>query len=248
MAPDTVPFGKDDLPPPEKTRRVQQIFRDVAPHYDLMNDVMSAGLHRVWKAAFLDRLPPEKNLRLLDVAGGTGDIALGRARRTGTAGKEITVCDPSAEMLHLGREKALNAGFAEGRQVQAPGEALPFEDMRFDLCTIAFGLRNTTDIHRTLREIHRVLRPGGRFLCLEFSPHPIALFKPLYDLYSFNVLPLAGKFIAGHEEAYRYLVESIRRFPAPPALAEMMRETGFKRVSLETLSAGIVVIHGGWRI
>src|SRR5262245_28083459 len=235
----------------DKQTLVDDVFRSVAPRYDLMNDLMSGGLHRAWKDALVTAVNPSKGERpftLLDVAGGTGDIAF-RVVAAGGPATRATVCDINPDMLEVGRARALDRAlddvitFAEGN-----AEALPFADKTFDAYTIAFGIRNVPRIERALAEAHRVLKLGSRFLCLEFSTVDVPGLERLYDLYSFNVIPQIGRAVAGDAEAYRYLVESIRRFPKPEAFADMIRAAGFRRVSHQVMSGGIVALHSGWRL
>lgn len=243
-------FGFEDIPESEKQDRVDDVFRSVASRYDLMNDVMSAGLHRVWKAIFVTMANPPRSIpfRHLDVAGGSGDIVL---RMLAAGGRQVTsvLSDINTEMLAVARERVDKAGLSARVEVrEANAEALPFEDRSFDLVTIAFGIRNVPRIAQALREFKRVLRPGGRFLCLEFSTVDVPGLDRLYDLYSFNLIPRLGQMIAGDAEAYRYLVESIRRFPDAERFSAMMAEVRFDKVSARSLSGGIVAIHSGWRL
>jgi len=244
-------FGDRVVAPDEKQALVDGVFTSVARRYDLMNDLMSGGLHRVWKDILVTAVHPPSSDRpfaLLDVAGGTGDIAM-RVVEAGGAGTSATVVDINAAMLAVGRERARERGiddvmhFSEGN-----AEALPFADRSFDAVTIAFGIRNVPDIAQGLAEAYRVLRIGGHFLCLEFSAVDVPGLDALYDLYSFNLIPAIGRVVADDEEAYRYLVESIRRFPRPRAFAEMMTAAGFRRVSYRPISGGIVALHSGWRL
>jgi demethylmenaquinone methyltransferase/2-methoxy-6-polyprenyl-1,4-benzoquinol methylase len=244
-------FGYRRVPLEAKQALVDDVFHSVAGRYDLMNDLMSAGLHRAWKDALVTLVNPPKTERpfaLLDIAGGTGDIAQ-RVIEAGGAGTRATVCDINAEMLAVGRERALERGlddvivFTEGN-----AEALPFADCSFDAVTIAFGIRNVPRIERALAEAHRVLKIGGRFVCLEFSAVDVPGLDRLYDFYSFNVIPALGRMVVGDADAYRYLVESIRRFPKPQAFAAMMREANFAQVSLRSMTGGIVALHSGWRL
>ena len=244
-------FGFRDVPLQEKQGLVDDVFHSVAPRYDLMNDLMSGGLHRAWKAALVTLINPPKGNRpfaLLDVAGGTGDIAF-RVADAGNHATRVTVADINHAMLEVGRARAAERGrddvvtFVEGN-----AEALPFPDRAFDAVTIAFGIRNVPRIDRALKEAHRVLKIGGHFLCLEFSAVDVPGFDALYDAYSFNVIPAIGRAVTGDAEAYRYLVESIRRFPRPDAFAGMMRSAGFGRASFQRLSGGIVALHSGWRL
>lgn len=240
-------FGYTAVAPEEKTARVHDVFSSVAPSYDLMNDLMSCGLHRLWKDAFVSRLRPRKGETILDVAGGTGDIALRCAAATENEAT-ITVCDINPDMLKVGQDKALDAGWLDIDWVQASAEDLPFENSVFDLVDISFGLRNVTHIDKALSEFYRVLSPGGRFFCLEFSPAVTPVLRRLYDLYSFSVLPWLGQHVAGDREAYQYLAESIRQFPDPAALAARMEKAGFACVTHQALTGGIAVIHSGWRL
>ncbi len=230
---------------------VGEVFSSVAGRYDLMNDLMSGGLHRVWKRALIDWLAPRPGQRLLDVAGGTGDVALRFLDRLGDqgGGGSAIICDPSLDMLDAGRRRALDRGVITGLgHVCAPAEALPVAGRAVDFCTISFGLRNVTERGAALAEMHRVLVYGGHFLCLEFSPSVLPMLAPAYDAYSFRVLPWMGERIAGDREAYQYLAESIRRFPEPGALADEMCDAGFGNVSWRAFSGGIVAIHSGWRV
>jgi demethylmenaquinone methyltransferase / 2-methoxy-6-polyprenyl-1,4-benzoquinol methylase len=241
-------FGYDEVEPDAKAGRVREIFSRVASRYDLMNDLMSGGVHRLWKEALLDWLAPRRGTHLLDVAGGTGDVAMRFLARVGGEGR-ATLVDANPAMLGVGRDRALDAGWlGEVDWVAGDAMALPFLDRSFDACTIAFGIRNVTRIDRALEEARRVLRPGGRFLCLEFSTVVLPLLGQLYDAYSFRVVPLLGRHVAGDEASYRYLVESIRRFPDQPAFAALARGAGFDRVRWRNLSGGIAAIHSGWRL
>jgi demethylmenaquinone methyltransferase / 2-methoxy-6-polyprenyl-1,4-benzoquinol methylase len=248
---ETTHFGFRDVPLRDKQTLVNDVFRSVAQRYDLMNDLMSAGLHRLWKQAMIDALNPprgETPFALLDLAGGTGDIAF-RAAQAAGARFRATVCDINSDMLGVGRERAAarhlddRVAFVEGN-----AETLAFPDRSFDAYTIAFGIRNVPRIDLALREAFRVLRPGGRFLCLEFSTVDVPGLDRLYDLFSFKVIPPLGRVVAGDAESYRYLVESIRTFPKPNAFAEMVRSAGFSRVTWQSLSGGIVALHSGWRL
>jgi len=230
---------------------VGEVFSSVAARYDLMNDLMSGGLHRLWKRALIDWLAPRPGQRLLDVAGGTGDVALRFLDRlVGRGdGAAAIVCDPSEAMLTEGRRRALDRGVIAGLDyVCARAEALPVADRAVEACTISFGLRNVTGRAEALSEMRRVLDYGGHFLCLEFSPAVLPLLAPAYDTYSFRVLPWMGERVAGDREAYQYLAESIRRFPEPGILADEMRNAGFGNVTWRAFSAGIVAIHSGWRV
>ncbi len=241
---DKVPFGREDVPPQEKTRRVGRVFSNVAGRYDLMNDLMSGGLHRLWKDQFVRRVKPRPGESILDLAGGTGDVAFRMARR----GAQVTITDINAEMLQVGRERAKRRGIEGLVWGQENAEALSFVDQTFDACTIAFGIRNVTDIGAALAEAHRVLRIGGRFFCLEFSRATWPGFADLYELYSDQVVPRIGRVVARDEAAYRYLVESIRRFPDMAIFKAMIERAGFSRVSVEPILGGVVAIHSGWKI
>jgi demethylmenaquinone methyltransferase / 2-methoxy-6-polyprenyl-1,4-benzoquinol methylase len=251
-SPDTsVTFGLETVRPEERQARVNEVFSTVAERYDLMNDVMSGGLHRAWKSDFVTMLNPPKAatpFRLLDVAGGTGDIAM-RAVERGGAGCEAVICDISPEMLAVGQRRVDKAGLSDRiTLVEGNAEVLPFPESSFDAYTIAFGIRNVTHIERALAEAYRVLRRGSRFLCLEFSEVQTPVIDRLYDFHSFEVIPRAGKAITGSEESYRYLVESIRRFPKQEAFATMIREAGFERVTYKNHAFGVAAVHTGWRL
>jgi demethylmenaquinone methyltransferase/2-methoxy-6-polyprenyl-1,4-benzoquinol methylase len=253
-------FGFRRVPLEGKQALVDDVFHSVARRYDLMNDLMSAGLHRAWKDALVIAVnPPRERPRtarpapavtqpfeLLDIAGGTGDVAL-RVAAVGGPRTRVTVVDINPQMLAVGRERAAAArhdiSFIAGN-----AEALPLPDRSFDAVTIAFGIRNVPRIDAALHEAHRVLKIGGHFLCLEFSSVDVPGLDALYDFYSFNVIPVLGRAVTGDAEAYRYLVESIRRFPRPDAFAQMMRDAGFRRVSFQRLSGGVVALHSGWRL
>ena len=242
-------FGFRQVPLEDKQALVDDVFRSVAPRYDLMNDLMSGGLHRAWKDVMVHTVNPPKGERpfaLLDLAGGTGDIAF-RVVAKGGAGTRVTVADINTEMLEVGRARAEERGL-DVTFVEANAEALPFADRSFDAVTIAFGIRNVPRIEQALAEAFRVLKLGGRFLCLEFSTVDVPGFDRLYDLYSFNVIPALGRAVVGDGEAYRYLVESIRRFPRPDIFAEMMRTAGFRRAAFQRMAGGIVALHSGWRL
>jgi demethylmenaquinone methyltransferase/2-methoxy-6-polyprenyl-1,4-benzoquinol methylase len=244
-------FGFQQVPMEHKQSLVDDVFHRVARRYDLMNDLMSGGLHRAWKDVLVNAVNPPTNERpfhLLDVAGGTGDIAL-RVVAAGGAGTRATVADTNAEMLAVGRERAARQG-REGAVtfIEGNAEALPFADQAFDAYTIAFGIRNVPRIEAALAEAYRVLKTGGRFLCLEFSAVDVPGLDRLYDLYSFNVIPALGRLVADDADAYQYLVESIRRFPKPKAFAQMIEAAGFRRVSWQPISGGIVALHSGWRL
>jgi demethylmenaquinone methyltransferase/2-methoxy-6-polyprenyl-1,4-benzoquinol methylase len=248
---DATDFGFRKVPIDDKQALVDDVFHKVARRYDLMNDLMSAGLHRAWKSDLVTAVNAPRSERpfaLLDIAGGTGDIAM-QVVRSGGAGTRATVADINGAMLAVGRERAAARGLdTVVTFTEANAEALPFADRTFDACTVAFGIRNVPRIPVALAEARRVLRPGGHFLCLEFSRVDVPVLKEIYDLYSFNIIPAIGRAVAGDGEPYRYLVESIRRFPKPERFADMMREAGFARVSWQALSGGIVALHSGWRL
>jgi len=248
---ETTHFGFRDVPLGDKQTLVNDVFRSVAGRYDLMNDLMSGGLHRVWKDLMINALNPPRSdapFSLLDVAGGTGDIAFRAAAASG-AGFKATVCDINSDMLAVGRERAVarnlddRVSFVEGN-----AEELAFADTTFDAYTIAFGIRNVPRIDRALHEAFRVLRPGSRFLCLEFSSVDVPGLDRIYDLFSFKWIPPLGRAVTGDAESYQYLVESIRQFPKPGAFAGMIGQAGFSRVSWQSFSGGIVALHSGWRL
>ena len=241
---DKVNFGDTLVTPEEKTRRVGGVFSSVAKSYDVMNDLMSGGMHRLWKDRFVAKVKPRPGERILDMAGGTGDIAFRMAKR----GAHVMVSDINQDMLDVGMERARKRAI-EGLSWQPENaETLSFPDAQFDAYTIAFGIRNVTDIPAALREAHRVLKRGGRFYCLEFSTSEWPGFGQLYDRYSEHVIPRIGKAVAGDEDSYRYLVESIRRFPRMDAFRAMIGEAGFKSTRVEPILGGLVAIHGGWKI
>jgi demethylmenaquinone methyltransferase/2-methoxy-6-polyprenyl-1,4-benzoquinol methylase len=247
---DTAHFGARQVPLEDKQGLVDDVFHSVAHRYDLMNDLMSLGLHRAWKNTLVTAVNPPKNrpFALLDVAGGTGDVAF-RVIESGGAETRATVCDINADMLDVGRNRAAARALGDAiKFTEANAEALPFADRSFDAATIAFGIRNVPRIELALAEAYRVLKIGGRFLCLEFSAVDIPGLDRLYDFYSFNVIPALGRMVAGDAESYRYLVESIRRFPNPQNFAAMLRAAGFARVSFQPMSGGIVALHSGWRL
>jgi len=248
---DVTHFGYEAVPLGDKQGRVDDVFRSVARRYDLMNDLMSGGLHRAWKDALVTAVNPPKGdapFALLDLAGGTGDVAL-RVAKAGGAGTRVTVCDINEEMLSVGAERALEAGLDDRVTFeQGNAEALPYPDRSFDCATIAFGIRNVPRITLALGEAFRVLKHGGRFLCLEFSCVDVPGLDLLYEIYSFQVIPHIGRAVTGDREAYQYLVESIRKFPKPKAFAQMMERAGFRRVSFTPMTGGVVALHSGWRL
>ena len=245
MSKDTTDFGFQEVPTGEKAQRVARVFDSVATRYDLMNDVMSMGMHRIWKAITISQANVKPGQRVLDVASGTGDLALAFAKRVGPLGK-VVMSDINAQMLARGRNRLIDHGYPI-ESVVCDAEHLPFPDQSFDLVTVAFGLRNMTDKPAALKQMHRVLKPGGKLMVLEFSK-VVAPLEKLYDLYSFKVLPWLGKRIAQDEDSYRYLAESIRMHPGPEELAQMMRDAGFDIVRFSTMSAGVVALHQGIKI
>ena len=248
----TASFGFTEVPLEEKQHLVDDVFHKVASRYDLMNDVMSGGLHRLWKDAMVAKLSPPRIGRrpyeVLDMAGGTGDIAFRIVEKSDRKAK-VTVSDINASMLGVGRDRAEKRGLLANLDfVEANAEELPFENDRFDAYTIAFGIRNVPRIDKALAEAHRVLKPGGRILVLEFSQVVLPVLDKVYDAFSFNVIPVMGKVFAGDGEPYRYLVESIRRFPPQEKFAAMIREAGFSRVDYTNYTGGIAALHSGWKI
>jgi len=247
---ETAHFGAREVPIEDKQGLVDDVFHSVARRYDLMNDLMSLGLHRARKEALVTAVDPPKNspFALLDIAGGTGDVAFRVVKRGGPQTR-ATVCDINAAMLEIGRERAAARSLENAITfAEANAEALPFADKSFDAVTVAFGIRNVPRIEQALAEAYRVLRIGGKFACLEFSAVDVPGLDRLYDFYSFNVIPALGRAVTGDAESYRYLVESIRRFPSPQAFAAMMRAAGFARVAFQSMSGGIVTLHSGWRL
>lgn len=241
---DKVSFGHEDVAPAEKTERVHGVFSSVASRYDVMNDLMSGGMHRLWKDDFVRRVRPQPGEAILDMAGGTGDIAFRMARR----GAAVTVADINADMLGVGIERAQRRGIDGLAWSEQNAETLSFADRSFDAYTIAFGIRNVTHIDRALAEAHRVLKRGGRFFCLEFSTTNWPGFADLYRTYSRSLVPRIGRVVAGDADSYRYLIESIERFPPMPAFAAMIEAAGFSRVRAEPILGGLVAIHSGWKI
>ena len=241
-------FGYARVPEERKQGLVNEVFAKVAPRYDLMNDLMSGGLHRLWKDELVAWLAPPKSdlpYAVLDVAGGTGDVARRVLKAAGT-GTQVTICDISAEMIAVGR--ARTDGEERLSFVQGNAEDLPFPSRSFDAYTIAFGMRNLTHLDKALTEAYRVLKPGGRFLCLEFSTVDVPLFDTLYDAYSFNAIPAIGALVAGDGAAYRYLVESIRRFPDQKSFTHLIENAGFGQVRYRNLTGGIAAVHSAWRL
>jgi len=242
----TTHFGFRTVAEDDKVSLVRDVFDSVAGKYDLMNDLMSVGVHRLWKSTFLQMLRPRPDQTLLDVGGGTGDIAFGWKKR---GGGPVTVCDINREMLAVGRDRAVDRNILDGISwVCGNAESLPIPDRSVDRYTIAFCLRNVTHWDKAIAEAYRVLKPGGRFMCLEFSHVIVPGLKQAYDSYSFSILPKVGEMVTGNRDAYQYLVESIRKFPPQEEMAELTRQAGFAQVSVRNLSAGIAAIHSGWRV
>ena len=243
----TTHFGAREVPEQEKAGMVRDLFSDVANKYDIMNDVMSVGIHRIWKEAMMDWLAPRAGQKLLDVAGGTGDVSFKFLKRAGHG--HATVCDLTEGMLIEGRKRAEAAAMADSLDwVVGDAMALPFEDNTFDVYTISFGIRNVTRPQEALNEAFRVLRPGGRLMVLEFSQIPNDLMQKVYDLYSFNIIPRMGQAIANDRDSYQYLVESIRKFPDQETFLGMVRAAGFENAKYRNLSMGIACLHSGWKI
>jgi demethylmenaquinone methyltransferase / 2-methoxy-6-polyprenyl-1,4-benzoquinol methylase len=240
----TVSFGYQQVAPEEKTARVGSVFSSVARRYDLMNDAMSGGMHRLWKDRFVRLVKPRAGEAILDMAGGTGDIAFRLAR----SGAQVTVADINPDMLAVGMDRAAKRRIDGLIWSEQNAEELSFADRSFDAYTIAFGIRNVTDIAAALREAHRVLKRGGRFFCLEFSTTLWPGFADLYDAYSHRLVPRLGKLLANDEDSYRYLIESIRRFPDMPTFEGMIGEAGFSNTRVEPVLGGLVAIHSGWKI
>lgn len=242
----TASFGFRTVGRDDKESLVRDVFSSVAGNYDIMNDLMSGGLHRLWKNDFVRRIHAPSSANILDLAGGTGDIAVRLKARTGAS---VTICDINHDMLKAGWARQFDAGEAEGlRWVCGNAEHLPVLDRSLDVITIAFGLRNVTNIQQALNDAYRALKPGGQFLCLEFSKVSVPLLAKLYDSYSFHVIPKIGEWVAKDRDSYQYLVESIRMFPAQKELVRMMEQAGFSRVRYDNLTFGTVAIHQGWRI
>lgn len=249
---ETTHFGFQTVAKEAKASMVKGVFNNVASRYDIMNDVMSGGMHRLWKTEMVEWLNPTPDMEMLDVAGGTGDIAFRireHCQRRHGAMPHITLCDINDHMLGEGRKRAVDKGVLQGIEwICGDAMALPVEDASVDAYTIAFGIRNVTDIDAALREAYRVLKPGGRFLCLEFSHVPHKPLAKLYDAYSLHVIPRMGHMVAGDADSYQYLVESIRRFPAQGQFAAQIREAGFSNVSYRNMTGGIVALHSGWKV
>jgi demethylmenaquinone methyltransferase/2-methoxy-6-polyprenyl-1,4-benzoquinol methylase len=241
---DKVSFGHEQVSPAEKSARVSGVFSSVAGKYDLMNDLMSAGAHRLWKDEFVRRVRPRAGEAILDMAGGTGDIAFRMARR----GAAVTVADVNPDMLAVGVDRAQQRGIDGLVWAEENAEKLSFAERSFDAYTIAFGIRNVTHIERALGEAHRVLKRGGRFFCLEFSTTQWPGFDAIYRTYSRYLVPRLGRLVAGDADSYRYLIESIERFPPMPAFAQMIGRAGFARVKAEPILGGLVAIHSGWKL
>jgi demethylmenaquinone methyltransferase/2-methoxy-6-polyprenyl-1,4-benzoquinol methylase len=245
--PKTTHFGYRDIPESEKAGMVHGVFTNVASKYDIMNDVMSVGIHRVWKDAMMDWLAPRPGQRLLDVAGGTGDIAFRFLKRAKSA--EAVVLDMTESMLIEGRTRAEAGAMADNLDwIVGDAMALPFDDNSFDVYTISFGIRNVTRVEDALSEAFRVLKPGGRLMVLEFSQLPNEMMQKAYDLYSFNVIPRMGQLIANDHDSYQYLVESIRKFPDQERFAAMIRDAGFDNVAYRNMTFGVAALHSGWKI
>ncbi len=243
----TTDFGFSEIPTEEKSRRVAEVFNSVASRYDLMNDLMSMGIHRLWKRFTITTAQLRPGQRVLDLAGGTGDLAALIARQVGAEG-QVVLADINEAMLQHGRTRLLDMGFAGNIEyVQANAESLPFAENHFHCITMAFGLRNVTNKEAALKSAHRVLKPGGRFLVLEFSKPAVGFLEKLYDAYSFNIIPKLGRWITGDADSYQYLVESIRKHPDQKTLQAMFEQSGFKRTRYLNLSGGIVALHSGYK-
>jgi demethylmenaquinone methyltransferase/2-methoxy-6-polyprenyl-1,4-benzoquinol methylase len=246
--PESTWFGETSVSPKEKTEKVLGVFHSVADNYNVMNDVMSMGIHRMWKDRFVGMINPKAGLSYLDVAGGTGDIAFRLYKKTKSA-PDITVCDINTSMLSVGRDLSIDKGYINGMKwVTGNAESLPLPSKSKDVYTIAFGLRNVTHIDKALKEAYRVLKPGGRFYCLEFSHLPDPAMQKLYDSYSYNVIPKMGEIVAKDAESYQYLVESIRKFPKQDALVARIQDAGFDQAGYKNLSCGIAAMHWGWKL
>lgn len=250
---ETASFGFREIPTEQKSSLVRGVFESVADRYDLMNDLMSGGIHRFWKRTMIDWLRPRAGQQYIDVAGGTGDVAARIFDRIGlgepAAGSRIVVCDLTPAMLAIGRDRALDRGILRGIEwINGDAERLPFADRTFDAYTIAFGLRNLTHLDDALTEARRVLKPGGHFLCLEFSHVAVPILDRVYDLYSFQILPMLGQIVTQDRSAYQYLVESIRKFPRQDELSQRIASAGLDRVVFRNLTGGIAALHSAWRI
>jgi len=248
-------FGFEQVSKETKAEKVNQVFSKVAAKYDLMNDIMSAGIHRLWKDRLINTLDPMQNTRLIDVAGGTGDIAFRfvdkiKSKYPLDSQSNVVVCDINQDMLNVGKSRSSKLGYDKLKAiewVQGDAQKLPFDDNSFDVYTIAFGIRNVVNINQALNEAYRVLKPGGIFLCLEFSQMTNPILKPLYDWYSFNLIPVFGELVAGDWKSYQYLIESIRKFPDQQEFADMIKGAGFGLVEFENLSQGIAAIHSAFK-
>lgn len=250
---DIADFGFRSVTAGQKSSLVRGVFESVADRYDLMNDLMSGGIHRLWKRAMIDWLHPRSGQRFLDVAGGTGDVAFRILRRIEAGGSlgdsRVAICDLTPAMLAIGRDRAVDRGILHGIDwINGDAERLPFADRRFDAYTVAFGLRNLTHLDYALAEARRVLKPGGRFLCLELSHVALPMLDRLYDLYSFEVLPVLGELVTQNRPAYQYLVESIRRFPKQEELSQRIADAGFVQVAARNLTGGVAALHSAWRV
>tara|TARA_R110002124_G_scaffold64985_2_gene177419 strand:- start:220159 stop:220929 length:771 start_codon:yes stop_codon:yes gene_type:complete len=246
--PESTWFGEEAVSPAQKTEKVLGVFHSVADNYNIMNDVMSGGIHRMWKNRLVELIKPRSGQSFLDVAGGTGDIAFRIYKRT-QDNPDITVCDINTSMLSVGRDNAIDKGYLEGIDwVTGNAESLPLPSNSKDVYTIAFGLRNVTHIDRALKEAHRVLKPGGRFYCLEFSHMSDPAMQKLYDSYSYNVIPKMGQIVAKDAASYQYLVESIRKFPKQADLVQRIKAAGFDQAGYKNLSCGVAAIHWGWKL
>ena len=242
----TTHFGFNEINAQDKASLVKEVFDTVASRYDLMNDLMSLGIHRLWKAALIGRLDPQPQMKLIDIGGGTGDIAIQFLK---SGGGHVTICDVNKEMLNVGRNRAMNRGILTGIEwVIGNAEEIPFSNCTFDAYATSFCLRNVTDLEKALYEAYRVLKPGGHFLCLEFSPTVFPILKKIYDTYSFNVLPWLGKVIVDDEDSYQYLAESIRCFPDRDDFSNLINKSGLEQVNSQILSGGIATIHSAWRV
>ncbi len=246
MTKKTTHFGFNEIDVQDKARLVKKVFDSVASRYDLMNDIMSLGIHRLWKVALIGRIDPQPQMKLIDIGGGTGDIAFQFLK---SGGGHVTICDVNKEMLDVGRNRAMNHGIQTSIEwVIGNAEEIPLSSCTFDAYATSFCLRNVTNIEKALNEAYRVLKPGGHFLCLEFSPSVFPILKKIYDTYSFNILPWLGKMIVDDEESYRYLAESIRRFPDRESFSNLIAKSGLELVNSQVLSGGIATIHSAWRV